>query len=112
MRASALIFLLLVALAAPAANLRYTFVATDGTVVVNAPSINVAQEDLFIDWLWEFYAPVDPGTGAKLTRNVANEAQAYRNWAAANWKGTAAQVRRWKQELDRAAVQPPVLPEE
>lgn len=111
MRAGTLIILLLAAFAAPAANLRYTFVATDGTVVVNAPTINVAQEDLFIDWLWEFYAPVDPETGAKLTRNVANEVQAYRNWAAANWKGTSAQVVRWKQELDRAAVQPPVIPE-
>lgn len=111
MRAGTLIILLLAAFAAPAANLRYTFVATDGTVVVNAPTINVAQEDLFIDWLWEFYAPVD-ALGAKLTRNVANEAQAYRNWAAASWKGTRAQVVRWKQELDRAAVPAPVLPEE
>lgn len=112
MRAGTLIILLLAAFAAPAANLRYTFVATDGTVVVNAPTINVAQEDLFIDWLWQFYAPVDPETGAKLTRNVANEAQAYRNWAAASWKGTRAQVVRWKQELDRAAVPAPVVPEE
>lgn len=112
MRAGALIFLLLVALAAPAANLRYAFVATGGTVTVNAPTVDAAQEALFVDWLWAFYAPKDPVTGATLTRNATNEAQAYRNWAAASWRGTAAQVRRWKQELDRAAIQPPVLPEE
>lgn len=97
--------------AAPAANLRYTFVATAGTVIVNGPTITAGQETLFLDWLWEFYAPVD-GTGAKMTRNSANEAQAYRNWAAAAWKGTAAQVRDWKRRKDQEAITEPTLPGE
>lgn len=117
MRASALILLLLVAFAAPAANFRFTFVATDGTVVANAPTLTVQQEDLLIDWLWEFYAPTDttpesPTFGQKLTRNAANEAKAYRNWAAATWKGTRASVVRWKHNIDKAAVAAPMIPEE
>lgn len=110
-------FLLAFSFAAPAANLRYSFVGTGGTVTVNAPSLNAQQEALFIDWLWEFYAPVDttpdsPTLGQKLTRNAANEAQAYRNWAAADWNGTRASIVRWKHELDKAAVAAPVVPKE
>ena len=118
MRTSALIVIfLLVSPALLAANLRFTFVSTDGTVNVNAPTLNAQQEALFIDWLWEFYAPTDtdpqsPTFGEKLTRNTANEARAYRNWAAAAWKGTRASVVRWKVEKDRAAVSEPVVPEE
>jgi len=117
MRAGTLIVLLLLSFAAPAANFRYTFVATDGTVVVNSPALTVQQEDLLIDWLWEFYAPVDvtpgsPTLGQKLPRTPQNEAQAYRNWAAADWKGTRASIVRWKHDLDKAAVVPPTVPEE
>lgn len=111
MRASALILLLLLSFAASAANLRYTFVATGGTVVVNAPALTAQQEALFVDWLWANYAPVDAG-GVPLTRNAANEAQAYRNYAAAEWRGRAAEVRRWKREHDQRAIAEPALPGE
>ena len=93
------------------ANLRITFVGTAGNVIANGPDLSPAQENLFIDWLWEFYAPVD-ANGVKLTRNAANEAQAFRNYAAAMWKGTRSNVVRWKHELDKSAVQAPTVPEE
>lgn len=117
MRSFTLVMLLLASSLASAANLRFTFVATDGTVVVNSPTITAPQESILIDWLWEFYAPVDttpgsPTLGQKLTRTPANEAQAYRNWAASSWAGTASQVRRWKREKDQAAIAEPMLPGE
>lgn len=98
------------------ANLRFTFVATAGTVNQNAPAITVPQETLFIDWLYAHYAPVDtvegsPTFGQPLTRNTANEAQAFKNYAYKLWQGTRANVIRWKQGLDRAAIVAPVLPE-
>lgn len=98
------------------ANLRFSFISTAGTVTVNAPDITAPQEALFIDWLWAQYAPVDevedsPTFGEPLPRNTANEAQAYRNYAAKLWAGTRANVIRWKHELDKAAVSAPVLPE-
>lgn len=97
-------------------NLRFTFVATPGTVTQNAPNITAPQEALFTDWLWAQYAPVDtvegsPTFGQPLTRNTANEAQAFRNYAAKLWQGTRANVIRWKHELDKAAVSAPALPE-
>lgn len=97
-------------------NLRFSFIATAGTVTVNAPDITAPQEALFIDWLWAYYAPKDtvensPTFGQPLTRNTANEAQAYRNYARALWRGTRANVLRWKHEQNKAAVSAPVLPE-
>lgn len=98
------------------ANLRFAFVATSGTVSSNAPDLTPAQEALFIEWLWARYAPVNtvegsPTFGQKLPRNAANEAQAFRNYATAMWRGTRANVRDWKLEQDRAAVTAPVIPE-
>lgn len=92
------------------ANLRFTFVSTAGTVNHNAPTITVQQEDLFIDWLWAQYAPLDE-FNVPVTRNTANEAAAFRNYANALWRGTRANVIRWKHDLDRAAVAAPQLPE-
>lgn len=108
---------MLVSAAAASANLRFTFVATDGTVVVNSANLNAAQEALLIDWLWAYYAPKDdvegsPTFGQTLPRTPANEAQAYRNYARALASGTYAQVRKWKQEQDRAVIGEPSLPAE
>jgi hypothetical protein len=93
-------------------NIRETFVATAGTVVYNAPDLSAPHEALLLDWLWAHYAPTDttPGSptfGQPLTRNNANEAQAFRNFAAAKWQGVQAQVRRWKLDQLRAAVPDP-----
>lgn len=98
------------------ANLRFTFVATAGTVNQNGPNITVPQETLFVDWLYAHYAPVDtvegsPTFGQPLTRTTANEAQAFRNYANKLWQGTRANVIRWKQEQGRAAIVAPTLPE-
>lgn len=98
------------------ANLRFMFIATAGNATYNGPEITAPQEALFIDWLWAKYAPKDevegsPTFGEPLTRTPANEVQAYRNYAAAMWSGTRANVVRWKLEQDRAAVSAPVLPE-
>ena len=117
MRTGALILLLLLlAFAAPAANLRFTFVATPGNTVHNGPNLNAQQEALFNDWLWATYAPTDavegsPTFGQTLPRNAASEAEAYKRWAAATWAGTRAQMRRWKREQDQAAVVEPTVPE-
>lgn len=97
------------------ANLRFTFVATAGTVNQNGPTITAPQEVLFIDWLWAQYAPTDttegsPTFGQTLPRNTANEAQAFRNYADALWRGTRANVIRWKHDLDKAAVTAPEMP--
>lgn len=97
------------------ANLRFTFIATSGTVNQNGPNITAPQEALFIDWLWAQYAPTDtvegsPTFGQVLPRNTANEAQAFRNYADALWRGTRANVIRWKHDLDRAAVVEPTMP--
>jgi len=97
-------------------NLRFTFVATAGTVQHNAPNLTAGQETLFLDWLWEKYAPKDeveesPTFGQILPRNTANEAQAFRNYAAALWRGTRANVQSWKLEQDRAALTAPAIPE-
>lgn len=92
------------------ANLRFTFVATSGTVTQNAPDLTALQESLFIHWLWDTYAPTGAG-GQTLTRNAANEAAAFRNYANALWRGTRANVIRWKHDLDKAAVLAPQLPE-
>ncbi len=91
-------------------NLRFSFLATAGTVTFNAPDLTTNQENLFVGWLWAHYAPVD-AQGVTLTRNAANEAQAYRNYAKALWLGTRANVISWKHELDKAAVTPPTVPE-
>lgn len=93
------------------ANLRFSFIATAGTVNVNAPDLTVAQEQLFIDWLWANYAPTDPVTSEVLPRNAANEAESYRKFARALWAGVRANVVSWKHEKDKAAVAPPVVPE-
>ena len=98
-------------------NLRFTFVATAGTVQHNAPDLTAGQETLFLNWLWAHYAPKDmvvesPTFGQPLPRNTANEAQAFRNYAAALWRGTRANVQSWKLELDRAAITTPAIPEE
>lgn len=98
------------------ANLRFSFVATGGTVTVNAPDLTVGQENLFKDWLWAQYAPKDdvegsPTFGQTLQRTTANEAEAYRNYARALWKGTRANVRNWKLEQERAAISAPSIPE-
>lgn len=93
------------------ANLRFTFVATSGTVNQNGPTITAPQEALFLDWLWAKYAPTDPQTGAVLPRNASNEVQAFRNYANKLWLGTRANVLRWKHDLDKAAVVAPQLPE-
>jgi hypothetical protein len=97
-------------------NLRFSFIATAGTVTVNAPDITAPQEALFIDWLWSQYAPKDtvegsPTFGQTLPRTGPNEVEAYRNYARALWAGTRANVIRWKHELDKAAVVPPNVPE-
>ena len=117
MRSFTLILLLLVSSLASAANIRSTFVATGGTVVVNSATLTAPQEAVFIDWLWAMYAPRDtvPGSptfGQVLTRNTANEAEAYRNYAKAIHAGTYAQARRWKREQDQAAIVEPSLPAE
>ena len=117
MRTGTLIVLLLLALAAPAANLRSTFVATSGNVIVNSTNLTAPQEQVLIDWIWAHYAPKDttPGSptfGQPLTRNTANEAEAYRNYAKAIHAGTYAQAKRWKREQDQAAVAEPSLPAE
>ena len=44
-------------------------------------------------------------------RNAANEATAFRNYANALWRGTRANVIRWKHDLGKAAVAAPQLPE-
>lgn len=98
------------------ANFRFTFIASAGTVNFNAPEITVPQETLFVDWLWAQYAPVDqnensPTFGQVLPRNVANEGQAFRNYATKLWAGTRANVIRWKLNLDKAAIVAPILPE-
>lgn len=92
------------------ANMRFTLVATAGTVIHNAPDITAPQETLLLNWLWAYYAPVD-ALGSPLTRNSTNEAQAFRNYATSLWAGTRANVIRWKHELDRAAVPAPTLPQ-
>lgn len=97
-------------------NLRLTFVATAGNVTHNGPDISVAQENLYKDWLWAQFAPKDevpesPTFGQTLPRNATNEAEAFRNYARSMWKGTVANVQRWKLEQDRAAITPPVIPE-
>ena len=75
------------------------------------------QEAILIDWIWAQYSPKDttPGSptfGQPLTRNTANEAEAYRNYARAIHAGTFAQAKRWKREQDRAAIAGPSLPAE
>ena len=92
-------------------NLRFTFVATAGTVQHNAPDLTAGQETLFLNWLWAQYAPKD-AEGSVLPRNTANEAQAFRNYAAALWRGTRANVQSWKLEQDRAAITAPAIPED
>lgn len=104
--------MLLLAFSADAANLRFTFVGTDGTVVVNSANLTAQQEDLLIDWLWAQYAPTDPETGAVLERTAQNEAEAYRRYARAIHAGTYAQARRWKREQKQAEIHEPNLPNE
>lgn len=98
-------------------NLRFTFVATAGTVQHNAPALTAGQETMFLNWLWAQYAPKDTVEGSltfgqTLPRNTANEAQAFRNYAAALWRGTRANVQNWKLEQDRAALTAPAIPED
>lgn len=89
------------------ATIREVFVATPGTVTFNAPDLSPAHEAVLVDWFWAHYAPKDPVTGQVLTRNTANEAQAFRNFAAAKWAGLQAQVRRWKHGQLKSAVPDP-----
>jgi hypothetical protein len=117
MRIATFVLLFLLSSLATAANIRSSFVATNGTVVVNSTAFTGGQEALFIDWLWAMYAPKDtvegsPTFGQVLPRTTANEAQAYRNYAIAIHAGTYAQVRRWKREQDQAAIQEPSTPAE
>lgn len=91
-------------------NLRFAFVATSGTVTYNAPDLTAGQENLFVNWLWEHYAPKD-ANGVELPRNTTNEAQAFRNYAMALWRGTRTNVRDWKLEQGRAAIVAPTIPE-
>lgn len=90
-------------------NLRFAFVATSGTVTHNSPDLTAGQETLLLNWLWAQYAPKD-ANGVELPRNTANEAQAFRNYAMALWRGTRANVQNWKLEQDRAALTAPVIP--
>lgn len=117
MRSFTLILLLLVSSLASAANFRFTYVATPGNVQHNGPALNAQQEALLNNWLWANYAPTDtvegsPTFGQVLPRNTANEAEAYKRWADATWKGTRAQIRKWKREQDQAVIVEPVLPAE
>ncbi len=111
MRSFTLILLLLLSSLASGANIRSTFIATNGTVIVNSTDLTAPQEAVFIDWLWAMYAPVD-AEGVTLPRNNANVAQAYRNYAKAIHAGTYAQARRWKREQGQAAIVEPTLPPE
>lgn len=115
-RTVTLILFLLVSSLASAANFRFTYVATPGNVQHNGPNLNAQQEALLNDWLWANYAPTDtvdgsPTFGQVLPRNTANEAEAYKRWAYATWKGTRAQIRKWKREQDQALITEPTVPE-
>lgn len=77
------------------ARLSWTVTTTAGTVTHNGPEISEANMTRFRDWLWaNFPLPMNPDGTAK-TRNAANEAQAFREWADRQWQATKADVVNW-----------------
>lgn len=77
------------------ANLTFSLETTAGTVSPTSPEFD---QNRYLDWLWEQYAPTD-AEGNKLTRTTANEAQAHRNHAAALWRGIKAAVLQYERNV-------------
>ena len=79
------------------AKLSWTIEAASGTVTEDSPTLSDANMDRFLDWIWYAYPQMDEADPpAPLPRNPANEAQAFRDWANAQWQGTKANVLRWE----------------
>ncbi len=99
MRIFILTIILLFAVDALAAKLTWTIESTAGTVAQDGPIISDVNMTRFVDWLWYAYPQVDvdqDGVETPKPRTPANEAQAFRDWAARQWNITSVTVRRWE----------------
>jgi hypothetical protein len=94
-----LIFFALFSVTAYAAGLEWTVNSTSGSVTYTAPTVSDAEMDRFLDYLWDNFAPVDEN-GDQLVRNNANQATAFRTWAAANWQNTKRTVVDYERQRD------------
>lgn len=77
------------------AKLTWTIDHNAATLSEDSPTVSDVQMDRFIDWLWYAYPQLDEN-GDVLPRTLANEAQAFRDWANIQWLGTKANVIRWE----------------
>lgn len=83
------------------AQLSWSIQTSAGTTTFNGPTISDANMDRFLDWVWDAYPQyVDPDATPKVlkTKNNANLAAAYRDWAQGQWRGLVDQVKRFEDE--------------
>lgn len=73
------------------AKLTFTLTTAAGTVTQDSPKLTDQQMARFTDWLWTAYPQINPD-GTTKTKNAANQAQAFRDWSQALWRGTKASV--------------------
>jgi hypothetical protein len=99
------------------ANLTWGLRSTPGDVDKDGPTISDANMVRFIDWMWYAYPQIDntdPENPVPKPRTPANEADAFRDWATAQWQGTKANVLRWERleaAQEAAGDVPPIDPE-
>lgn len=73
------------------ANLFFGVVTNTGTVTHDTPTLTTADITRFADYVWARYPQLNPDDTPK-PRNKANLADAFREWAAALWAGTQANI--------------------
>lgn len=80
------------------AKLTWTITTSAGSVSQDGPVISEANMTRFRDWLWAWYPQYEADGETLKTRNAANEAQAFRDWADAQWEAAKNKVLHWERQ--------------
>lgn len=91
------------------AKLTFSITSAIGNLAVDSPTLTDAQMTKFLDFIWDAYPQLNPD-GSRKTRNNANLAQAFRDFSAALWEGTRANVLSYEREKAAAAARDAVTP--
>jgi hypothetical protein len=98
-------------------NFTLEYTTDAGTISHDSKIYSEANGQRFVDWIWVAYPQIDysdPENPVPKPRTPANEADAFRDWATAQWQGTKANVLRWERleaAQEAAGDVPPIDPE-
>lgn len=74
------------------AKLTFSITSAIGNLSVDSPTLTDPQMQRFLDFIWDAYPQFTADGITRKTKNNANLAQCYREWAAGLWEGTKANV--------------------